>query len=126
MEEAKLGATLGAKLGTSLDGSEQAPVHSAATPVSPRDVSADRGAPIAAFGSMRFGKGSPKKEAALLKKELKKFNIDLFVAAPNPGADITEVVFNALKQSEIFIAFATKSCTFFGSPPAAAAQNECN
>ena len=65
---------------------------------------------IPAFASMRFNEeGVHKYEAQALKLELAKRGVELFVAAPDPGQDITTVVFNAIEHSRIFIALATST-----------------
>ena len=57
---------------------------------------------------MRFGKDQVHQhEAPALKAALAKHGIDLFVAAPKRGEDISRVVFEALALSDFFIAFAT-------------------
>lgn len=66
---------------------------------------------IKGFASMRFGADQVHThEAEALKLELAKYDIDLFVAAPSAGEDISTVVFTAIEQSEFFIALATSTC----------------
>ena len=48
-----------------------------------------------------------KYEAPALKAALAHHGIDLFVAAPLPGQDISQVVFTAIDKARIFIAMAT-------------------
>ena len=50
----------------------------------------------------------PKNEAKALQARLKKDNVELFIAAPGAGDDITTQVFTAIKSSQAFIAFGTK------------------
>ena len=65
---------------------------------------------IRVFGSMRFGKDNVHKhEAFALKKELAKHGIDLYIAKPDSGGDITIEVFEAMSGCEAFIAFATST-----------------
>lgn len=63
---------------------------------------------IKVFASMRFGSvGVHKHEAPALQRELAKHGIDMFVAAPKAGEDITRMVFDRLYESSVFIAFVT-------------------
>jgi len=65
---------------------------------------------IRVFGSMRFGKEAiHKHEAPALKKELAKHGIDLYIAKPDSGGDITIEVFEAMSGCQAFIAFATST-----------------
>jgi hypothetical protein len=74
------------------------------TPMSARQPSSR----VKVFGSMRFDEaGVHKHEAAALKAELARHGIELFVAAPDAGADITATVFETMLECRAFIAFAT-------------------
>jgi len=65
---------------------------------------------IRVFGSMRFGvEEVHRHEGPALKEELAKHGIDLFIASPNAGSDITQEVFDAMSKCEAFIAFATST-----------------
>jgi sugar/nucleoside kinase (ribokinase family) len=59
---------------------------------------------------MRFGdEDIHKYEGPALQRELLKYGVDLFVAAPKSGEDITKVVTQNLEECRAFIAFGTRT-----------------
>ena len=50
-----------------------------------------------------------KYEAPALKKALAAHGVDLYIASPALGADITKEVFEAIENSHLFIALATST-----------------
>ena len=99
----KLIAALG--LGGDSDSPHGVPAPAAAPVAAPCGSSA---APIPAFASMRFGHDEVNKyEGPALRDALRRHGIDLYVAAPPAGSDISIQVMTALDNAQIFIALAT-------------------
>ena len=62
------------------------------------------------FASMRFGSDAVHKhEAVALKQALEAHGVDLFVAAPKTGENITDVVFKEIELADFFVALATST-----------------